>query len=148
MSSENYEENCTHCSGSFGSAFISVHIESMMLSATGCYYSMEGDGDRRCVEVTLAKRNTGGASPWVKVLEDDAASSSQAEVTKHVFLDVARDGEPLGRIAIGLFGEVAKKTCENFRALCTGEKVCHCLAARYMTMRGDVYCSQNIAGRQ
>lgn len=83
---------------------------------------MEGDGSDRCVEVTLAKRG-GSAAPWVKLLDDDAASSSQAEVTQHVFLDLACDGESLGRIAIGLFGSVAPKTCENFRALCTGEKV-------------------------
>ena len=42
--------------------------------------------------------------------------------TSKVFFDVEVDGESLGRITMGLFGEVAPKTVENFRALCTGEK--------------------------
>ncbi|XP_051116404.1 photosynthetic NDH subunit of lumenal location 5, chloroplastic-like isoform X2 [Andrographis paniculata] len=47
------------------------------------------------------------------------------EVTKRVYLEV-RIGEPKeklgGRIEIELYGKVAPKTVENFRALCTGEK--------------------------
>ncbi|KAJ0178944.1 hypothetical protein K1T71_005719 [Dendrolimus kikuchii] len=39
-----------------------------------------------------------------------------------VFLDVTADGAPLGRIVIELRTDVTPKTCENFRALCTGEK--------------------------
>lgn len=38
-----------------------------------------------------------------------------------VFFDVAADGEPLGRIEMELRTDVVPKTCENFRALCTGE---------------------------
>lgn len=44
-----------------------------------------------------------------------------AEVTSRVFFDVEADGEPLGRVVLGLFGKVVPKTAENFRALCTGE---------------------------
>ncbi|XP_026496781.1 peptidyl-prolyl cis-trans isomerase-like [Vanessa tameamea] len=39
-----------------------------------------------------------------------------------VFFDVTADGSPLGRIVVELKADVTPKTCENFRALCTGEK--------------------------
>lgn len=55
----------------------------------------------------------------------------QAAITEHVFFDIELDGEPLGRIAMGLFGKVAPRTVENFRALCTGEKVLACPLRRH-----------------
>ena len=39
-----------------------------------------------------------------------------------VFFDIDADNESLGRIEIGLQTDIVPKTCENFRALCTGEK--------------------------
>ncbi|EPQ54125.1 hypothetical protein GLOTRDRAFT_130511 [Gloeophyllum trabeum ATCC 11539] len=39
-----------------------------------------------------------------------------------VFMDFAVDNNPIGRVVIELFNDAAPKTCENFRALCTGEK--------------------------
>merc|ERR1719408_591315 len=39
-----------------------------------------------------------------------------------VFFDVDIGGSSAGRITFELFADVAPKTCENFRALCTGEK--------------------------
>ncbi|KAF7773307.1 hypothetical protein Agabi119p4_5474 [Agaricus bisporus var. burnettii] len=39
-----------------------------------------------------------------------------------VFLDFAVDSTPYGRVIFELFTDTAPKTCENFRALCTGEE--------------------------
>uniref|UniRef100_A0A7S0LDA8 Peptidyl-prolyl cis-trans isomerase n=1 Tax=Coccolithus braarudii TaxID=221442 RepID=A0A7S0LDA8_9EUKA len=42
--------------------------------------------------------------------------------TAIVFFDVAIGGRPAGRIEMELRCDVCPRTCENFRALCTGEK--------------------------
>ncbi|KAJ6549193.1 cyclophilin-like domain-containing protein [Mycena sp. CBHHK59/15] len=39
-----------------------------------------------------------------------------------VFLDFSLANEPRGRVIFELFSDEVPKTCENFRALCTGEK--------------------------
>merc|ERR1711980_3166 len=39
-----------------------------------------------------------------------------------VFFDMEIGGPPAGRIVMTLDSDVCPKTCENFRALCTGEK--------------------------
>ncbi|KAK9108688.1 hypothetical protein Sjap_016748 [Stephania japonica] len=44
------------------------------------------------------------------------------DITHRVFLDVDFEAQRIGRIVIGLYGNVVPKTAENFRALCTGER--------------------------
>jgi peptidyl-prolyl cis-trans isomerase B (cyclophilin B) len=44
----------------------------------------------------------------------------QAKVTSKCFFEVEIGGDRVGKVVIGLFGEVVPKTVDNFRALCTG----------------------------
>jgi peptidyl-prolyl isomerase F (cyclophilin D) len=48
--------------------------------------------------------------------------AAPAEKLPRCYLDITADGKPLGRIVVELRTDVAPKTAENFRALCTGEK--------------------------
>lgn len=67
-------------------------------------------------------------APYIKNQRMACASSMandvdlQAKVTTKCFFDVEVGGELVGRIVMGLFGDVVPKTAENFRALCTGDK--------------------------
>ncbi|KAI3767918.1 hypothetical protein L2E82_18347 [Cichorium intybus] len=55
-----------------------------------------------------------------KPKEEDAVEEVH-QITHRAFMDVDIDKQRLGRIIIGLYGEVVPKTVEDFRALCTGE---------------------------
>ncbi|XP_078038612.1 nuclear cyclophilin protein Moca-cyp isoform X1 [Augochlora pura] len=44
------------------------------------------------------------------------------DVNPRVFFDIEVGGLPMGRVVFELFADICPITCENFRALCTGEK--------------------------
>ena len=41
---------------------------------------------------------------------------------RYCFFDIAIGNQNIGRIVFELYSDITPKTCENFRALCTGEK--------------------------
>ena len=45
-----------------------------------------------------------------------------APITDTVYFDVAIDGQPAGRVEMGLYGSTVPKTAENFKQLCLGSK--------------------------
>jgi len=92
----------------------------------------EGEYGERCVVVWLSKLTK--EQDWYAydrfepvserfLLEGEKKRAAlEFKVTHKTFLDVEIDGSPMGRIVLGLYGDIAPRTVENFRCLCTGEK--------------------------
>eukprot|EP01065_Artemidia_motanka_P016421 TRINITY_DN2009_c4_g1_i1.p1 TRINITY_DN2009_c4_g1~~TRINITY_DN2009_c4_g1_i1.p1 ORF type:complete len:375 (+),score=121.43 TRINITY_DN2009_c4_g1_i1:47-1126(+) len=51
-----------------------------------------------------------------------AGDADAVDVRRRCYMDFAVGGRPIGRVLFELFYDDAPKTCENFRALCTGER--------------------------
>lgn len=58
----------------------------------------------------------------VAVCVGSALADDTVEVTRKVYMDMTIGGESVGRITLGLFGNVVPKTAENFAELCVGSK--------------------------
>lgn len=59
-------------------------------------------------------------------------------VRPRVFLDMSIDNAPVGRVIFELYTDTAPKTCENFRALCTGEKGLSPLSQRPLYYKNSI----------
>ncbi|MDR1726585.1 MAG: peptidylprolyl isomerase [Acidobacteriota bacterium] len=71
-------------------------------------------------------------------------SDNESPKLPRCFFDITADGLQLGRIVFELRSDVAPKTAENFRALCTGEKgfgykdsTFHRIIPEFMCQGGD-----------
>lgn len=76
---------------------------------TGSFWQFDdAPGGGRVLTVVLEKLLTAGT--WEYLLDTDVAGVD-AEVTDKVFLEVAIDGAPEGRLTLGLFGKVCCCGC-------------------------------------
>ncbi|KAL3771599.1 hypothetical protein ACHAWO_012332 [Cyclotella atomus] len=50
-----------------------------------------------------------------------SSKPTTSQITDTVYFDVTADGNSLGRVEFGLYGDAVPKTVANFKALCTGE---------------------------
>ncbi len=103
-------------------------------TSAGSFWIFEETELGRMIHITLEKTVIGHDS-WPSPLESQPAPSADATVTHRTFFDMAVDGEPIGRLVFGLFGNALPKTVENFRALCAGDNVCY----RQLCLRGCTF---------
>ncbi|ETW03201.1 hypothetical protein, variant [Aphanomyces invadans] len=75
---------------------------------------------------------------------------------RYVWLDVAIDGVPIGRITTELYMDLVPKTAENFRALVTGDNVpgysykkskCHRILKGFIVQCGDFEYGKGYGGK-
>lgn len=91
---------------------------------------------------------------------DSGPVPAQATITSRVYLDVTIDQQPVGRIVLGLYGDVVPRTVANFEALCRGDTVydhrlrmCyqntlfHRIIPGFMLQSGDFILNNGTGGR-
>lgn len=76
--------------------------------------------------------NSRTASPARSLIKQN-----EALVDCQCWIEVAIGGRPKGRMIFDLFWDVAPKTCENFRALCTGEKGRSLISSKRLHYKGS-----------
>ena len=76
------------------------------------------------------------AAPAASATPAPAADTTEAP---RVWLEIDIGGEPVGRIEIELFADVVPRTCENFRALCTGERGASATSGAMLHFKGSAF---------
>jgi len=100
-----------------GAPVLEGELEAAVDHLVGCSWQIESSSEGvRSLVISLEKKRD---VPWQALLDSDV---TEAVVTQEAFFDIAVKGSPIGRIGLGLFGDVAPVTVANFAALCTGEK--------------------------
>lgn len=131
-------------------AFLDGDLPSSVDTEMSYWEMDEDDSDGRVCVLRLLKKVP---QTWDYLLESDVPPPADESVTDKVFFDVEADGEGLGRVVFGLYGNQVPKTVANFKALCTGEKadggssgkplhykgsVFHRVIPRFMVQGGDI----------
>jgi len=80
----------------------------------------------------------GGLFGKVSMYNDKESVLVHTGPNPRVFFDIEIGGVSAGRIVMELFANVAPKTCENFRALCTGEKG-NCSTGQPLHYKGSTF---------
>lgn len=114
VSSIGAADSCSVKSGSCSSGNSVISLSGKLLTST-LFYSSCLPATQVCKQSVVGYRSLTCTNKATNDVE------LQAKVTSKCFFDVEIGSESVGRITIGLFGDVVPKTVENFRALCTGE---------------------------
>ncbi|XP_047057348.1 peptidyl-prolyl cis-trans isomerase-like [Lolium rigidum] len=106
------------------------------------------------VSLRLGARRAPAAAFVVRAAVAEGDVQLQAKVTSKCFFEVEIGGDRVGKVVIGLFGEVVPKTVDNFRALCTGDKgygykgcSFHRIIKDFMIQGGDFQENNGTGGR-
>ena len=109
------------------------HTHDSNTPHAGCFYTFETlpENQQKLVHLILQKKNLGWDN-WphpfyqeydIPPPDEPDPDVPRAEMTHFTFMDLSIDGEPAGRLIFGLYGNELKRTVENFRALCAGDRV-------------------------
>jgi hypothetical protein len=61
-------------------------------------------------------------TPPTSALQHEIAKRNEKFVGARCYMDIAIDGEAVGRVVIGLYSTLVPRASENFRSLCTGSR--------------------------